>query len=128
MIESSPPALLAHPDPLTLELRRDAPLAIVAGEPRASVAELYRDDVVQCGVWEVTPGAFAAENAGFAENMHVLCGEATVTSDDGATVELRAGVAFVARSGWRGRWDVRETLRKTYVIWNAPDRPARDAR
>jgi uncharacterized cupin superfamily protein len=60
--------------------------------------------------------------------MHVLCGEATVTSDDGATVELRAGVAFVARSGWRGRWDVRETLRKTYVIWNAPDRPARDAR
>jgi uncharacterized cupin superfamily protein len=100
----------------------------VTGEPRAFVTELYRDDIVQCGVWEVTPGVFAAENAGFAEHMHVLRGEATVTSDDGTTAELRTGVAFVAGAAWRGRWDVRETLRKTYVIWNTPDRPAQDTR
>ena len=100
----------------------------MTGEPRAFVTELYRDDIVQCGVWEVTPGVFAAENAGFAEHMHVLRGEATVTSDDGTTAELRTGVAFVAGAAWRGRWDVRETLRKTYVIWNTPDRPAQDTR
>ena len=128
MIESSPPALIAHPDPLALDLQPDAPLAIVTGEPRAFVTELYRDDVVEIGVWEVTAGVFAAENAGFAEHMYVLCGEATVTSDDGTTVELRPGVAFVARAGWRGRWEVRQALRKIYVIWAAPDCPARDAR
>ena len=78
-----PPTLVGHDDPLALELRPDAPLAVTDGDPRASVLELYRDDVVECGVWEVTPGRFAGENAGFGEHMHVLCGEATVTSDDG---------------------------------------------
>jgi uncharacterized cupin superfamily protein len=42
------------------------------------------------------------------------------TTEDGATVELRPGVSLVAPAGWRGRWDVRETVRKTYVIWQLP--------
>jgi uncharacterized cupin superfamily protein len=112
-----PPALVSHSDALALELQPDDPLTVTRGDPRASVLELYRDDVVQCGVWEVTPGEFEGENAGFGEHMHVLAGDATVTSADGTTVELRPGVTFVARAGWRGRWDVRETVRKIYVIW-----------
>jgi uncharacterized protein len=52
--------------------------------------------------------------------MYVLRGEGTVTSADGATLELRPGVSFVARPGWRGSWHVRETIRKIYVIWQAP--------
>jgi uncharacterized cupin superfamily protein len=115
-----PPALVSHRDALALQLQPDEPVAVVRGDPRASVLELYRDDVVECGVWEVTPGEFAGENDGFGEHMHVLCGDATVTSEDGATVELRPGVSFVARAGWRGNWDVRETVRKIYVIWRMP--------
>jgi EutQ-like cupin domain len=42
-----------------------------------------------------------------------LSGEATVTSDDGTTVELRPGATFVARAGWRGHWKVRQTVRKS---------------
>jgi uncharacterized protein len=128
MAPSPPPTLIADPDPLGHDLQPDAPLVIVTGEPRASVTELYRDDVVQYGVWEVTPGVFAAENTGFAEQMHVLRGAATVTSDDGTSLELRAGVSFLAPARWRGRWEVRETLRKTYVIWTVPDGPAPNAR
>lgn len=86
---------------------------VTGGDPRASACELYRDDLVECGVWEVTPGEFAGANAGFGEHMYVLYGEATVTSEDGATVELRPGVTFVARAGWRGRWEVRETVRRS---------------
>lgn len=111
------PALVSHDDALALELHPDDTLAIIDGDPRASVLELYRDDVGECGVWEVTPGRFAGENLGFGEHMHILRGEATVTSDDGTTVELRPGVSFVARPGWRGEWDVRVTVRKVYVIW-----------
>jgi uncharacterized protein len=114
------PALVSHRDALALELEPDDPLAVTRGDPRASAMELYRDDVVECGVWEVTPGEFAGENAGFGEHMYVLRGEATVTSDDGTTVELRPGVSFVARAGWHGTWDVRETVRKIYVIWKMP--------
>jgi uncharacterized cupin superfamily protein len=114
------PALVSHRDALGLELQPDEPVSVVRGNPRASVLELYRDDIVECGVWEVTPGVFAGENDGFAEHMHVLSGEATVSSEDGSTVELRPGVTFVARAGWRGAWDVRETVRKIYVIWRMP--------
>lgn len=120
MIQPLAPYLVSHRDALALQLRPDEPLAVTSGDPRASMLELYRDDVVECGVWEVTPGEFAGENAGFGEHMYVLCGEATVTSEDGTTVELRPGVSFVARAGWRGRWIVRETVRKIYVIWNVP--------
>jgi uncharacterized protein len=117
---SVPAALVSHPDPMSIPLEPDTPVDAVTGDPQAFVRELYRDDVVECGVWEVTPGAFAGENAGFAEHMYVLAGEATVTSEDGASVELRPGVSFVARRGWRGVWDVRQTVRKIYVIWKLP--------
>lgn len=75
---------------------------------------------VVCGDPDVAPGEFAGENDGSGEQMHVLCGDATVTSEDDATVELGPGVAFVARAGWRGNWDVPETVRKIYVIWRMP--------
>jgi uncharacterized cupin superfamily protein len=113
------PALVGHADPMTLELQPDGPLASVEGNPRAAIRTLYRDDEVEGGVWEVTPGVFAGENAGFAEQMYVLAGEATVTSEDGSSVELRPGVWFVAREGWRGTWDVRTTVRKLYLIWRS---------
>ena len=115
------PGLVSHRDALALELQPDEPLAVIRGEPRAYVRELYRDDVVECGVWEVTPGEFAWENSGYGEHMHVLCGDAAVTSEDGTTVELGPGMSFVARPGWRGQWDVRKTLRKIYVTWSMPE-------
>lgn len=113
-------SVVSRRDAMERELRPDKPLAVTSGDPTASGLELYRDDVVECGLWEVTPGEFAGENSGFGEHMHVLCGEATVTSEDGTTVELRPGISFVARPGWRGRWNVRETVRKIYVIWTVP--------
>ena len=90
------------------------------GDPHALVRELYGEGAGQSGLWEVTPGAFVAENDGFAEYMHILEGRGTVLSDDGSTLELRPGVKFIARSGWRGRWVVTETIRKIYVIWTEP--------
>jgi uncharacterized cupin superfamily protein len=104
-------------DLLALDLEPDAPLDVRAGRPRASVRELYRDATTQSGVWAVTPGRFAGTNEGFGELMVVLAGVATVTGDDGVQVELSPGVTFVARPGWRGEWDVRETVRKVYLIW-----------
>ena len=65
-------------------------------------------------------GSFRGENAGFGEYMYVLRGEGTVTSADGASLELRAGVSFVARPGWCGSWHVRESILKIYVIWRTP--------
>ena len=56
--------------------------------------------------------------------MHILEGRGTVLSDDGSALDLRPGVKFIARSGWRGRWVVAETIRKIYVIWTEPQSDA----
>jgi uncharacterized protein len=117
-----PKSVVSHNDLLAVELHPTAPLEVTDGYPRAFDAVLYRDEVIECGVWEVTPGVFLGENTGFGEYMYVLHGEGTVTSADGATLELRPGVSFVARPGWRGSWRVRETIRKIYVIWKMPTR------
>ena len=98
----------------------DEPLSVLDGDPHAFVRELYGEGAGQSGLWEVTPGAFVAQNDGFAEYMHILEGRGTVLSDDGTALELRPGVKFIARSGWRGRWVVTETIRKIYVIWTEP--------
>ena len=98
----------------------DGPLSVLDGDPHALVRHLYGDGAAQSGLWEVTPGTFAAENDGFAEYMHILEGRGKVLSDDGSSLELRPGVKFIARSGWRGRWVVTETIRKIYVIWTDP--------
>jgi uncharacterized protein len=112
------PALVANPDLLTLALESPHPLDDVReGAPEAAYHELYRDDAVELGVWEVTPGEFAGDKLGASEVMYVLEGDATITSEDGTTLELRPGVSFVTPDGWRGRWKVREKVRKLYVIW-----------
>ena len=98
----------------------DEPLSVLDGDPHALVRHLYGDGAAQSGLWEVTPGTFAAENDGFAEYMHILEGRGKVLSDDGSSLELRPGVKFIASSGWRGRWVVTETIRKIYVIWTDP--------
>jgi uncharacterized cupin superfamily protein len=121
-----PPSLLRFGDSadlLALTLEPDVDLDVRAGQPRASIRELYRDATTQSGVWEATPGRFGGTNDGIGELMFVLAGSATVTGDDGVQVELRPGVTFVSRPGWRGEWDVRETVRKVYVIWSGRHMP-----
>jgi uncharacterized cupin superfamily protein len=88
----------------------------VPGSARTSELVLYEDDRMETGIWQVTPGAFDAFHGPYVEFMHFVAGDATITAADGTVTEVRPGVALTVGSGWRGRWDVRETVRKTYVI------------
>jgi hypothetical protein len=77
---------------------------------------LYEDGRTETGIWEVTPGVFEAAHGQYVEFMHFVAGAATITAADGQVHEARPGVALTVPSGWRGRWEVHSTLRKTYVI------------
>ena len=87
-----------------------------AGDPVESALELSDDGRVATGIWEVTPGEFPSEKKGISEFMHFVSGDATITGDDGVSFEIRQGTALFLPDGWTGRWAVRETVRKTYVI------------
>lgn len=46
---------------------------------------------------------------GYHEICQILAGRATLTGEDGQTVELAPGSTVVLPDGWRGTWDVHET-------------------
>ncbi|MFV5997515.1 cupin domain-containing protein [Streptomyces sp. NPDC056231] len=73
------------------------------------------DGLVEVGVWECDPGHFTATRDGYDEVCQVLTGSATVRAEGGEAFELRAGSTLTMAAGWRGTWQIHETLRKVYV-------------
>lgn len=89
--------------------------AIVPGTADASLT-VWEDDRIETGLWECTPGAFAATRVGYTEICTILSGSVTLEVE-GAEPELFvAGDVLVTPSGWEGTWIVHETLRKHYTI------------
>lgn len=113
------PAIVYSADPETLELTVRGPRTpALAGAPVESVHVLHGNDAGRSGIWECTPGRFDSARNGDTELMHFLAGSGTITTADGTVHEIRPGVVLVAPDGWRGTWDIRETVRKVYTIWN----------
>ncbi|AOK63478.1 cupin domain-containing protein [Burkholderia ubonensis] len=67
------------------------------------------------GLWECTPGRFERQLAN-AEVMHILSGACTFTPAGEAPREIRAGDTLFFPANTVGVWDIRETLRKVYVV------------
>jgi uncharacterized cupin superfamily protein len=115
------PAIVYDASPLTLELMpRGIHKGTVTGSPTESARVLHSDAAGRTGVWECTPGRFESAREGDTELMHFIAGSGTITSADGVVHDIRPGAVLVAPDGWRGTWDIRETVRKVYTIWAAP--------
>jgi len=94
------------------------PKPAVPGQPAASdrsAAIPVAQEGVQAGVWECSPGVFARA-VRQAEFVHVVAGHGFFTPDGGAPMELRAGDVAYFPADCRGVWEVRESLRKTYLL------------
>jgi uncharacterized protein len=102
----------------TMQLSEPKPHGLATeGDPHESYFSAYIEGQTEVGVWECTPGCFPGTMDGISEMMHLLSGRATITDEDGTTHELEAGTMFVLLDGWRGEWQVHETVRKVYAIW-----------
>jgi uncharacterized protein len=88
----------------------------VPGGPQAYHYPISDDGHVQTGVWSCTPGAFDAFREGESELMHFVAGRARIIDADGTVHDVRPGVAIFVPDGWVGRWEIEETVRKSYVI------------
>lgn len=119
MTHTQIPAIVYDANPESLELTVRGPRTpALAGTPVESVRVLHNEAGGRSGVWECTPGTFDSARNGDVELMHFLAGAGTITSADGTVHEIRPGVVLVAPDGWRGTWDIRETVRKIYTIWS----------
>ncbi|HFL2789117.1 TPA: cupin domain-containing protein, partial [Pseudomonas aeruginosa] len=49
---------------------------------------------------------------------YIVSGEGRFTPDEGQAVEFRAGDALYFAAATQGTWDIRQTVRKTYLIFD----------
>jgi uncharacterized cupin superfamily protein len=99
---------------LTVDLDPVPAAQVIAGSPRVGTNEVVTFDSLEVGVWEHTAGT--STDVEVDEVFVVLSGRATVTIDDGPTLELRAGVVGFLDAGARTTWTVHEPVRKVYVL------------
>jgi uncharacterized protein len=74
------------------------------------------DSGQETGIWQCTAGPsywVQEEN----EFIYILSGSLTVTPDGGKPVTFGAGDSAMFPRGWRGTWDLHETVRKVYAIF-----------
>jgi uncharacterized cupin superfamily protein len=107
--------------PENVELTQSRPrIPALSGSPVESFRVLHADAGGRSGVWECTPGRFDSAREHDTELMHFLSGKGTITSADGTVHDIKPGAVLIAPLGWRGTWDIQETVRKIYTIWNVP--------
>lgn len=74
------------------------------------------DEKFFAGTWEAEPGAWSVS---YSENEYfrILSGHSILRDKNGAEQQLRAGDDVVIPAGFEGTWEVVETTRKIYVIY-----------
>ena len=92
---------------------------VVDGDPQGASAILRQSDdkTLQNGVWECTPGKFYLPH-NYEETITVLQGRVTVTPEGGEPTELGPGDTAFFPAGTRVLWEVHETLRKSWHIYD----------
>jgi len=85
-------------------------------EMTTSGLTVWQDGTAEAGVWECTPGP-SRWVLDTHEVVLILAGRMTVTPDGGEPTKIGPGDLAVFPRGWSGTWDIHETIRKAYVIF-----------
>ena len=91
---------------------------VIAGHPRQASANLYSDarEQFHCGVWQAEPGTWRVSYSEY-EFCHMLAGRIRIRDQSGGEWLVSAGDSFVITAGFEGDWEVLETARKIYAIF-----------
>ena len=109
----------AHmPNAHVVEVGNTKPRVPIEGDPHESTNVLWKNNGLDVGIWECTPGKFAASRIGYDEVFICLSGQATMSADNGMRFDLAAGSVLYTPAGFTGTWNVTETFRKVYCLIN----------
>jgi uncharacterized cupin superfamily protein len=87
---------------------------IVEGTPTTAEVSVTTIGDVEVGIWQITPGT--VRDVEKDEVFVVLEGEGTIRFAGGETLELGPGALVRLHAGEETEWEIRETLRKVYVV------------
>lgn len=95
-----------------------APEKLIAGNPRQTLLLEYSDStgVFHVGTWSSEPGKWKVHYTE-EEECHILEGVSIIEGQDGSVLTVLAGDRFVIPRGFIGTWQVVETTRKTFVMY-----------
>jgi uncharacterized cupin superfamily protein len=98
-----------------------APEMLRSGDPKERGRSFYADQTGQldAGVWECQPNKHVLEAAPYDEFVYLLEGQIDVIDDEGNVETYKAGYSFMMPRGCKCTWDVKEPVRKLYVVLTA---------
>jgi len=82
---------------------------------RTRSADIAGTEGASVGVWECEPGMFRRQIKG-KEFCHFTQGHCFFIPDGQPAIEIHAGDSVYLPANCNGVWDVREALKKTYII------------
>jgi uncharacterized cupin superfamily protein len=96
---------------------------VIDGSPQAAGTVLWKSaDGKHCmGIWECTPGTFDWTHTD--ETATIVQGRVTVTPEGGQQIELAPGDVAFFPEGTKSRWQVHETVRKSFHLHAAEGLP-----
>jgi uncharacterized cupin superfamily protein len=99
------------------------PGQIISGDPQASGVILWKSpDGKDCnGIWQCTPGVFNYTHTD--ETATLVAGRVTVTFEAGEPLELGPGDIAFFPEGSTTKWEVHETVRKSFHLHTAEGLP-----
>jgi uncharacterized cupin superfamily protein len=83
--------------------------------PKQTDSGFFEEGNLISGTWECEPGKLEL-SLDVTEFCHILEGHWVLTSESGQVTEVRAGDSFVFPNGWKGTAEVKEKLRKVYMM------------
>lgn len=94
------------------------PDKLIAGNPQQSLWMQYQDPSGKffVGIWQSEPGKWSISYTE-EEYFQILEGRSLITGADGHAMTVSAGESMVIPRGFHGTWEVLETTRKTFVIY-----------
>ena len=84
--------------------------------PSSAHHTFYSVGPTDVGFWMCTPGSFHVIEQQSTECFHVLEGVFFLSNADGSATRCVAGDTVMLPKGWKGYWDVIETVKKLWVI------------
>ncbi len=95
--------------------------ALQSGDPRERGRSFYADQTGQldAGVWACEPNRHVLDPSPYDEFVYLLAGRIDVIDEDGTTQSFQTGDSFIMPRGCKCTWDVKEPVRKLYVVLTA---------
>lgn len=102
------------------QFSQPAPVAQPVGETIAQASTAGEHSLIgaaaETGIWQCTPGSFR-RGVKQAEYSYIISGEGSFTPDGGAPLAFCAGDTLCFPPDSQGTWEIRQTVRKSYVIF-----------